>query len=118
MGTGKIITQWKDYNTPPPVPLIDGGKTALKRSSFADSLASAAVAIVKALKDLASPPKERPATSTPTSDNVVSPMKKAHLRSRYLKQLKEIQNLHNKGITSEELEEEKKSILQTLKKFK
>ena len=100
-----INNQWKDYDTPPPVPLIDGGKTALKRSSFADSLVSAAVAIVKALKDPASPPKERPATSTPTSDNIVSPTNKAHLRSQYLKQLKEIQNLYDEGVlTSEEFE--------------
>ena len=46
----------------------------------------------------------------------MSPAKKVELRSQYLKQLKEIQNLKDEGVlTLEEFQVEKDTILQTLK---
>ena len=51
--------------------------------------------------------------------DVMSPTKKVHLRSQYLKQLKEIQNLRDEGVlSSEEFHAEKNIILETLKGFK
>ena len=98
------------------------GKTIRKGKgdSFADNLASAAVAIVQALKG-PSPVDSVPANSVATThvSNIMSPTKKANLRSQYLKQLKEIQNLRDEGVlTLEEFQSEKDSILQTLKEFK
>ena len=111
--------QWRDFNNPPNLPMITGKVTRKGKTdnTVVDTLATAAVAIIKALKD-------PPSTVTSANKGVctpggMSPAKKVELRSQYLKQLKEIQNLKDEGVlTLEEFQIEKDTILQTLKGFK
>ena len=83
-------------------------------------MATAAVAIIKALKD-PSPPAPGPAVDSNSKkdpQDIMSPTKKFNLRSQYLKQLKGIQNLRDEGVLSlEEFHAEKNIILETLKGF-
>ena len=110
--------QWKDFNNPPNVPMITGKVPRKEKNSntVVDTLATAAVAIIKELK--------KDTTSIPSNKGMctlggMSPGKKVELRSQYLKQLKEIQNLRDEGVlTLEEFQAEKDTILQTLKGFK
>ena len=78
-------------------------------------MATAAVAIIKALKDpspvagYSSRKEVRPIAP----QDVMSPTKEVHLRSQYFKQLKEIQNLRDEGVlSSEEFHAEKNIILE------
>ena len=84
-----------------------------------DTLATAALAIIKELKkDPTAPASTNTGMCTPGG---MSPGKKVELRSQYLKQLmiKEIQNLKDEGVlTLEEFQTENDTILQTLKGFK
>jgi len=76
-----INHQWKDFNNPPNIPMITGRSTKKKAESVADTLATAAVAIIKALKDPA--PAVDSSSRKVTPHNVMSPTKKVHLRSQY-----------------------------------
>ena len=77
-----------------------------------DTLATAAVAIIKELKE------DKAKLQVCTSGGM-SPGKKVELRSQYLRQLKEIQNLKDEGVlTLEEFQTEKDTILSALKGFK
>ncbi len=110
--------QWKDFNNPPNVPMITGKVSRKEKGGNAvtvvDTLATAAVAIIKELKkDPTTPGSALKGMCTPGG---MSPGKKVELRSQYLKQLKEIQNLKDEGVlTLEEFQAEKDTILQTLK---
>ena len=108
--------QWKDFNNPPSLPMITGKVSRKDKSvTVVDILATAAVAIIKELKKDTTTPANK-GTCTPGG---MSPGKKVELRSQYLKQLKEIQNLKDEGIlTLEEFQAEKDTILQTLRGFK
>ena len=112
--------RWKDFNNPPNLPMITGKVSRKDKggNTVVDTLATAAVAIIKELK------KDTTTTTPATSKGMctlggMSPGKKVELRSQYLKQLKEIQNLKDEGVlTLEEFQAEKDTILQTLKGFK
>lgn len=92
MITGKVSHKEKEGNT------------------VVDTQATAAVAIIKALN---SPPATFVNRGMCTPGLVgMSPAKKVELRSQYLKQLKEIQNLKDEGVlTLEEFQVEKDTIL-------
>ena len=113
--------QLKDFNNPPNLPMITGKVSHKEKGGNAvtvvDTLATAAVAIIKELKkDPTAPASVNKGMCTPGG---MSPGKKVELRSQYLKQLKEIQNLKDEGVlTLEEFQAEKDTILQTLKGFK
>ena len=94
-------SQWKDFNTPPNVPMITGKVSRKEKSSntVVDTLATAAVAIIKELK------KDATSSKRACTPGGMSPGKKVELSSQYLKQLKEIQNLRDEGVlTLEEFE--------------
>ena len=88
--------QWKDFNNPPNLPMITGKVSRKEKggNNVVDTLATAAVAILKALKD---PPSAAPANKGVCTGGM-SLDKKVELRSQYLKQLKEIQNLKDERV--------------------
>ena len=105
--------QWSDKETPPNLPMITG-KAAHKEkcNNVAKTIATAAVAVVRALQS--------PTQSTPTKQDTIqktnnppvgiSPGKRVRvqLRSQYLKQLKDIQLLRDDGVlTAEEFQAQK-----------
>lgn len=109
-----------DYETPPNIPLITGSPATSKpkKESIGDALTGAATAVVKLLqtqqKDSCS---KKPQSQLPTS-TYISPMKLAQLRS-CLEDLKKIKELLEDGVlTEEEYQEEKQTILNSLKNFK
>ena len=111
--------QWKDFNNPPNVPMITGKVPRRDKGGnpVVDTPATAAVVIIKALEDPSS--STAPANKGMCTPGGMSPAKKVELRSQYLRQLKEIQNLKDEGVlTLEEFQAEKDTILQTLKGFK
>ena len=92
--------QWKDKKRPPNIPMIRGKAGQKGKTEIADTLATAAVAIIKALQP-------------GSSDNLLlchvlilqmgcHRAKKVQLRSQYLKQLKKIQNLRDENVLSAE----------------
>ena len=95
------------YEDPPNVPMIIGIPPKRSKENFSESLANAAVAIVKAL----SPP---PPEKKENSDIVrISPAKKCDLRMRNLEQLRYIQQLYEDKILSEQEFLEQKDIILT-----
>ena len=90
------------------------------KTDMADTLATAAVAIIKALQPGSSDTRSQsPTVSHTLTPDGMSPGKKVQLRSQYLKQLKEIQNLRDENVLSaEEFQAEKDTILQTLRELK
>ena len=113
--------QWNDKECPPNIPMIRGKAARRGRHDVVDTLASAAVAIVKAL----SPSTPAPQSPTPTSTvaasktDGMSPGKMVQLRSQYLKQLKEIQTLRDEQVLSpDEFKAEKEIILNSLHELK
>ena len=104
--------QWNDKETPPNLPMITGRPERKEKKDLSDSLANAAVAIVHALQ---SPTNAGPMTPPTQVSEGIFPGKKVHLRSQYLKQLKDIQNLRDEGIlTPVEFQREKDTILRNL----
>ena len=100
--------QWKDFNNPPNLPKITGKVSRKDKSvTVVDTLATAAVAIIKELKDTTTPANK--GTCTPGG---MSPGK-VELRSQYLKQ--RIQNLKDEGVLTLEEFQAEDTILQTLK---
>ena len=87
MITGKVPRKDKGGNV-----VVDNLATAARVSTtaFVDTLATAAVAIIKALKDPS--PSTAPANKGMCTPGGMSLAKKVELRSQYLRQLKEIQN--------------------------
>lgn len=111
--------QWSDKETPPNLPMITG-KAAHKekRNDVAETIATAAVAVVRALQSptQSTPTKQDTIQKTNNPPEGISPGKRVQLRSQYLKQLKDIQLLRDDGVlTAEEFQAEKNSILKTLK---
>lgn len=106
--------QWKDFDNPPNVPMITGkGRRDKSGTGISGTVVDTyrAVGIIKELK-------EDKAKQVCTSGGM-SPGKKVELRSQYLRQLKEIQNLKDEGVlTLEEFQTEKDTILSALKGFK
>ena len=110
--------QWKDKDTPPNLPMIRGKAGRKGKTDVVDTLATAAVAIIKALQLSDARPKSPAATVARTADGM-SPGKKVQLQSQYLNQLKEIQNLRDENVlTANEFQAEKDTILQTLRELK
>ena len=88
------------------------------KTDVVDVLATAAVAIINRLQPSDARPKSPAATVARTADGM-SPGKKVQLRSQYLNQLKEIQNLRDENVlTADEFQAEKDTILQTLRELK
>ena len=114
--------QWKDKEKPPNIPMIRGKAGQKGKTDMADTLAmaTAAVAIIKALQPGSSDTtSQSPTVSCAHTPDGMSPGKKVQLRSQYLKQLKEIQNLCDENVLSaEEFLVEKDTILQTLRELK
>ena len=110
--------QWKDKDTPPNLPMIRGKAGRKGKTDVVDVLATAAVAIINRLQPSDARPKSPAATVAHTADGM-SPGKKVQLRSQYLNQLKEIQNLRDENVlTADEFQAEKDTILQTLRELK
>lgn len=107
----------ESYDDPPPIPLITGPAhpDKAKKESLTDVFSGAACAIVKAL--------QKPTTPTSHSRALddcpkVSPLKVASLRRSCLEDLKKLKDLlEDRVLTEAEFIEEKKQILNTLKKF-
>ncbi len=105
--------QWKDKDTPPNIPMIRG------KHDVVDTLANAAVAIVKALRPSSPDVNSSVTAAASCSTRGMSPGKKVQLRSQYLKQLKEIQNLRDENVLNvDEFQAEKDTILTTLRELK
>ena len=95
--------QWKDFNSPPNVPMITEKVSRKDKSGTStnevDTIATAAVAIIKEIKG--------DATKGMGTSGVMSPGKKVELRSQYLKQVTDIQNPKDEGVlTLEEFQAE------------
>lgn len=113
--------QWKDFHNPPNLPMITGKVSRKCKTDVVDTLATTAVAIIKALRDPSSAAASEScvATKEAHTPHGISPAKKVELRSKYLKQLREIQNLRDEGVlTLDEFQVEKDTILQALKGFR
>ena len=116
---GRMIMnkQWKDYSNPPNIPLITGKNPQRGKTDLASSKATAAVAVVQALKAPSLEPASRE-SNAPIATGM-SPGKKVELRSKYISQLKDIHKLNDEGVlTPEEFQIEKDTILKALKGFK
>ena len=110
--------QWKDKDTPPNLPMIHGKAGRKGKTDVVDVIATADVAIINKLQPSDAQPKSPAATVAHTADGM-SPGKKVRLRSQYLNQLKEIQNLRDENVlTADEFQVEKDTILQTLRELK
>ena len=85
--------QYKDFNNPPNLLMITGKVSRKDKggNTMVDTLATAAVAIIKELKKDTTSANKRMC-----SPGEMSPGK-VELRSQYLKQLKEIQNLKDEA---------------------
>ena len=118
-----VNKQHRDKNTPPNIPMIMGKPDKKDKKELSNCLSDCAVAIVKALKG---PPIPAPAESLPVLPSgssrgldEISPGKKVNLHSQYLAQLKTLQTLRDDGVlTADEFQDEKASILCTLKGMK
>ncbi len=111
--------QWKDKDTPPNLPMIRGKFPHRGKRDVVDTLANAAVAIVKPLRPSSPDVNSRVPAAASCSTDGMSPDKKVQLRSQYLKQLKEIQNLRDENVLSvDEFKVEKDTILTTLRELK
>ena len=111
--------QWKDKDTPPNLPMIRGKAGRKGKTDVVDTLATAAVAIIKALQPNARPKSPVATIAHASTADGMSPGKKVQLRSQYLNQLKEIQNLRNENVlTADEFQAEKDTILQTPRELK
>ena len=113
----RLITcgQHADKENAPNVPMITGSYSKERKqkdssSNLGDVIAGAAVAIVKALKEL--PDKNAPSGGTVVA---VSPGKRAALSGQYLKQLEAIQKLKDEGVlTITEFQAQKQRIMANL----
>ena len=113
--------QWNDKECPTNIPMIRGKAARRRRHEVADTLANAAVAIVKALSPSTPAPRSPTPTSTVAASKTdgMSPGKKVQLRSQYLKQLKAIQTLRDEQVLSpDEFKVEKDIILNSLHELK
>ena len=100
------------------IPMIRG-KAGRKGKTDVDTLATAAVAIIKALQPNAQPKSPMATVAHASTADGMSPGKKVQLRSQYLNQLKEIQNLRDENVlTADKFQDEKDTILQTFRELK
>lgn len=112
-----------DMNNPPPLPMIKGyAPKSQKKDSLCDAIAGAATAVVKVLNGPStSPSGSAPGSSavyTSPSSTVTSPTVCADIRMKNLEQLRYLQQLLDDGIlSSEEFLEQKRMILDTLRKI-
>lgn len=122
-----VNKQHRDKNTPPNIPMIMGKPEKKEKKDLSDCLSDCAVAIVKALKGPPIPTvtETLPVCSSASSgsnqglSDGISPGKKVNLRSQYLAQLRTLQTLRDDGVlTADEFQDEKASILRTLKGMK
>ena len=100
-----------DYDTPPNIPLITGSSSKPQKESVADALTGAATAVVKMIQSTSSSSCE----SIPAQ---MSPLKAAQLRQGCLEDLKKVKELLEDGVLTQEFDEEKRRILETLKSLK
>ena len=92
--------QLKDYSNPPNIPLITGKNPQRGKTDLASSIATAAVAVVQALKAPSLEPTSKESNSSIASG--MSPGKKVELRSKYISQLKDIHKLKDEGVLTPE----------------
>ena len=104
-----------DYDTPPPLPMFGPQPKKPKKEELSDTLANAAIAITKAFRS----PVEPPSSSLPVSSQVgISPGKSVDLRMKTLQQLRYLQQLFDdKRLSESEFLEQKKSILESMRKL-
>jgi hypothetical protein len=118
---------YDDYNKPPPVPIFSGSlPKRQKKESVNEAIAGGLLAISRAVSPCSnvSPPPVHPcsaasSSSAPSCNVGISPSKCVELRMKNFQQLRYIQQLLQDGILSEqEFLEQKREILDALKKFK
>ena len=105
------------YDTPPALPMFGPPPKRPKKESLAESITNAAVAITKAVSPSTFGAQESPSPATNQPSLVVSPGKSVDLHMKNL-QLWFIQQLFDDNILSqEEFLEQKRSILEALRKL-
>ena len=109
-----VNKQWKSLNEEPDIPLLRGGlKKVPRKESISDAITGAAIAFAKALTPQNAPTptpipmKQSSDTHSPLPTGV-SPASKAKLSSTYISQLRELQELRESGVLSEEEFQEQK----------
>jgi hypothetical protein len=105
-----VNIQWTSLDKEPDihVPLLRGGlKKVPKEESISEAIAGAAIAFAKTLSVPSTPSSSIPTPSKPLPDGV-SPASKAKLSSAYISQLRELQELRENGVLSEEEFQEQK----------
>ena len=112
-----VNKQWTSLDEEPDIPLFRGGiKTPRKKETLTDAILTFAKAIT-------SQPQSTPSTQARNSPSVpvstgVSPASKAKLSSTYITQLRELQQLRESGVLSEdEFLEQKKFALDSIRKM-
>ena len=115
----QVNNQWDSLDDPPDVPLITGSiKTkSSRRESLSEAMSGTAIAFAKVITNQKSeeptPTKKCPGQPLPTG---VSPASKAKLSREYIIQLKELQELRECGVLSqEEFQEQKKFALDSIR---
>ena len=107
-----VNKQWKSLDEEPDIPLLRGGlKKVPRKESISDAITGAAIAFAKALTPqntpTPTPTKQSSGTHSPLPTGV-SPASKAKLSSTYISQLRELQELRESGVLSEEEFQEQK----------
>ena len=103
-----VNNQWTSLDEEPDIPLLRGGlKKVPKKESISEAITGAAIAFAKTLSAPSTPSSS---THTPCQPlpNGVSPASKAKLSSAYISQLRELQELRENGVLSEEEFQEQK----------
>ena len=102
--------------SPPQVPMITGiVPTRASRKSIEDTVASTVSAVVKAI---ASPQQSQHNSIEPQLGMGISPTKAVDIRGKCFSQLASLKKLFEESIiTEDEMQEQKSSILKTLRKF-
>ena len=108
-----VNNQWKSLDDPPDIPLLRGGlKKANRKETLSEAITGAAVAFANVLAPQNSNVQQAEASgrqsAQPSLPTGVSPASKAKLSSAYISQLRELQQLRECGVLSEEEFQEQK----------
>lgn len=102
--------------TPPQVPMITGTPTRAPRKTIEETVASTVTAVVKGMGAATQPQTQTNLQSSLTTH--VSPSKAVDIRGKCFSQLASLKQLFEESVlTEEELQEQKSSILETLRKL-
>ncbi len=113
------------YDSPPPYPMFNGGRSTRNKSSTSE-IAAAFTTMAHAFagnlqpRQLLPPASTTASTSTSTAATTsgASPGRIADLRAKYIQQIKELHSLFESGaLTETEFLDQKRPVLEQLKKF-